>query len=278
VKLITRGSIAILGALVLLIGMSPINVNANPAAYGFGMPSSGYSYVLYGAPYTILRAYSSSGYALGDATIAAVRARSDSTYGGYYYDVLMTRLELQPLKTPAGSGYYYWGMNQQSKITMPLNGNQLPVNFAPQASMPSGSSTWDVGFTGGISGKDFGFSLKTGYSSTITENCYDISANSNSGITVITYDYKTTRTLLSNSGGIKAAINKWTTNNHQTFGACTYKTPIGNTNDSVVNYSVSFRYAYVYGNTTWDGNTTQVVDAALGTASISLLYSGTCAP
>ncbi|MCL2679356.1 MAG: hypothetical protein FWF18_03640 [Dehalococcoidia bacterium] len=274
-KSIMRMGGAVLGILGLLVGMNPIQVNANPYDYGFITPTSGYSYVLFGAPYTTLRAYSNSGHALGDATIAAVRLRPNSASGGYYYDVLMTRVEMIPLRTPYGSGYYYWGMNEQSKITMPLNGNQTLVNFAPNATMPSGSSTWSVGFSGGVSGGNFGFNLATGYSSTLNENCYSIYTAASWNTPVITYDYKTTWTTLFNSGGLKAEINKWTTTPHKTFAACTYTTPVGNTNNSTIQYSVSFRYAFVPSNTTWNGDTTQVSSATPGTASISLTYFGT---
>lgn len=243
---------------VLIGNTAAAATSSEVAAYGFTVPSSGYKYKTWFIDSRTITIYSSNGVKIGDAVTVAARARSNTTdSSGYYYDTMLIRVQMEPRITKSG-GEYYRGLNYMNQAKTTLTGNRLYVNFAPKATMPESSSTWNVSFSGsGGTDKKFGFTLGTGYSSTIKENCYEVETHcySSDKSYDISYNYKPSSNIISTAA--RRARNLWCANTHQAFYAFTYRTKSTNTQNVTVNYNASFRYART--SSSWNGSTYDVI-------------------
>jgi hypothetical protein len=256
----------------------PVTVNAVTSrelgAFGFDVPSTGYTYNSWFNSARVSHVYTSNGIAIGDCVVIAARARSSTMdSSGYYYDTLLIRSQMEPLVTKSG-GLYYRGLNNKNETKFTLNTDQYYVNYYPKATMPVSSSTWDVSFYGSASvDKDFRFQIGTGYSSVTKDNCFNVSTNYTSSNKTydILYNYAVSSGL-SNTPVLKA-INLWCMNTHQCFYAYTYRIKSTDTLNMTVYNNVNFRYAINY-SSSWNGSTGDVYyDSSGRSAAYNIIYS-----
>lgn len=238
-------------------------------SYGFEVPDSGYSYITYFENPLVMNVYTSGGVLIGSSTTVLARARSTTTDGaGRYYDTFFVRSQMDPEVTKSGSTYYR-GLNFKNEAKMSLHSNQTYVNIAPMGTMPESSSTWDISFAGSASGKDFGFQIDTGYSSTVEDFCVTVDSNYTTSDKTydVLYEYSASSYIISTAA--RRAANKWCTQSHQCFYAFTYRTPSSNTENMTITFYNNFRYAK---NSTysWDGSTH---DVAVDTSGRSITYT-----
>ncbi len=144
--------------------------------------------------------------------------------------------------------------------------------------MPEGSSTYNFGINGGGNSKgEFSFAVNTGYSSSIKENCVEVSTSKydvSSKTFMVVYKYNhDTWTPSSVFNGIAARINKWLTNSRQCFYAFSYKIPRANTYQEGFSFDceVVFSYRQQYGSTYYgdgsDGKVTRKFTYSVNTRS-----------
>lgn len=268
---------ALMMTALILIMSSGVEVYAATQSelsqYGFTVPKSGFTYDSWFNDAKVLHVYTNDGIAIGDCVTVVARARSTSKdSSGYYYDTLLVRSEMEPIVTKSGKAYYR-GLNYKNQASTTLNSNQLYVNYAPTASIPTASSSWNVSFSGSAdSEKKIGFSISTGYSESTAMTCYDVSANyyNSSKKYNISYDYKPFASIVSTTA--RKAVNKWCTQTHQCFYAFTYRTKSTNRTDMVIKYDVKFRYAF-NSSSSWNYSPWDVIlDSAGRSASLSLTY------
>ena len=228
-------------ALVLPISNTTMAATSSEvAAYGFDVPASGYNYTTWFNNARTIYVHH-NGLLIGRTVTVAARARTTTTdSSGYYYDTFLIRTQMEPRVVYSGGGYYR-GLNYLSQARTTLGGDRYYVNFAPKATMPESSSTWNVSFSGNAgSDKKFGFTLGTGYSSTIKDHCYDVRTICSTGSKSydISYNYKPSANIISTAA--RRARNLWCTNTHQAFYAFTYRTKNTNSTNITVQYNVSF--------------------------------------
>lgn len=264
--------------MVILMAISlvlPLNNTATAAtiaeleAYGFSVPASGYSYRDWFAEANVITVKANNKI-IGQAVTVAAMARSTTTDSyGYYYDIFLIRTQMEP-KIASYAGSTTRGLNYKARARCTLGGVREYVNFAPKATMPESSSTWNVSFSGSASDK-FGFTLGTGYSSTIKDNCYTVmtQCSSTDKSYDISYNYKPSAHIFSTAA--RKATNLWCTNTHQTYYAFTYRTKKGNYHNIKVYYDVSFKYALT--GSSWNGSTYDVIPTEYK-GSKSVLYVG----
>lgn len=254
----------------------PLAVAANSvvAEYGFKVPSTGYTWRT-GFRSTELNVYTSNIKHIGTAETVVVRARSTRKDSfGRHIDTFLIRTEMQPRRAydPVKKEYYH-GLNRKTVARLKLNSNQTHINFAPKATMPESTTTWDVSLGAGAStGGGLGFTIGTGYSSTVKDSLCTVSSKytSSDKTYFIEYDYKVNNDFFSSAA--KRATNKWANNTHHAFYAFTYAVNQSNRKDVVVDYAAYFRYA-ISDSKTYDGSTWDV-ESPLRVEAHSVTYIG----
>ncbi len=105
-----------------------------------------------------------------------IKARSKQTFldtDGVrkYYETLLVKTQMAP-DFCVEKGTTYIGMNEYNQAVLTLNGNRRYVDMAPEGTMPNSQTTVSFGAGADLGGSDkFKFSVNTGWSSTIQDNC-----------------------------------------------------------------------------------------------------------
>ncbi len=236
-----------------------VDTAAHMNAYGFDVPTSGYTYYTLFNHVTVTNVYTSSGILIGKSNAIIARARENTPdSSGYYYETFFVRSQMEPIVTHVGNEYYR-GINKKNEVKFYLSAAQQYINYAPTATMPQSTSTWNVTFGGNASTTNvFGFSISTGFSSTTQDTCFTVSASYNSAnrCNDIAYNYSPVRSLhVIGNTSANRAINVWCAQTHRCFYAFTYRSLPGET--ILVSYPTTFTYAITPGSS-WNGSCDEV--------------------
>ena len=208
--------------------------------YGF-TTSSGFTYQrLYNSSST----FKYDGVVIGRIYYTVIKAVSTTTFRGSdgrnrKTEVILVRVQMAPDYNSHGS-VTYLGLNSYNRVQLWLEGERKYIDMAPEGTMPSSSTTYTGGVGAEIGGQDkFKFSVSTGYTSTIQDNCVTAHSSFYGGYK---FDADYTYTIHSNnlitSTEAKRAMNRWATNKHNCYYAYVYTTPTDyyNTPTSTNNY------------------------------------------
>ncbi|MBO4788015.1 MAG: hypothetical protein J5531_03835 [Lachnospiraceae bacterium] len=235
--------------------------------YGF-TASSGFTYQKLKAGY---KEYKYDGIVIGRIYYTVIKATSTTTFRDLdgrtrRTEAILVRVQMTPQYEVRDSTTYL-GLNAYNRVQLWLEGERRYIDMAPEGTMPSSSTTYTGGVGAEVGGQDkFKFSVSTGYTSTIKDNCV---TTHSSFYNDTRFDADYTYTIHSNnfiaSTEAKRAMNRWATNKHNCYYAYVYTTPIDyfNTPTSMNNYgypmTMKIQYRFRVAETSastpsqWDG-------------------------
>lgn len=245
--------------------------NSNAADYGFYLEDESYTVGFYS--YNTMNTYY-HGTLVGSGTSLVGYARQRAQVNNKYRDVVLIRVQMEPADMYSSyRGAYLHGINNEAKMEMTLASGQTYVNYAPNSSLVTLTSS--INFSvGGTAKSDGSFSgtLGVGASTGYTEDGMQIvSKIMNNETTYQTrYLYNWSAAFFGTAGD--RARNLWCNSTHKAYAMYMFDDPVYKTNFTI-SYFVSFNWGSS-SSAVWDGRTWTVnlLESCFTTTTRTITY------